>query len=192
MKRTRRQKSPEARRTDIMSAAETLFIEQGVASTRIEDIATAANIGKGTLYLYFRSKEDLLAGLHDSFVDYFMDRIDAHLKDCSPTADHRTRLSAWLKGCLDGFYDKASLHNLVFHTAGSHALNHRHENPAVSKLECILSNQQPPITDAAFIAAIIFNAVHGAVEYAATRNPPLDKETLLIKIEALLTKLLPE
>lgn len=44
-----------------------LFREQGFHSTRIEDLAAKANVGKGTFYLYFKNKEDLVISLFDRF-----------------------------------------------------------------------------------------------------------------------------
>ena len=43
----------------IVSAAARVFADNGYAATRMADVAIAAGIGKGTIYEYFRSKEDL-------------------------------------------------------------------------------------------------------------------------------------
>src|ERR1700712_4608559 len=53
----------EARPDEVLDAALALFIEKGFAATRVEDIATRAGVSKGTVYLYFPSKESLLEGL---------------------------------------------------------------------------------------------------------------------------------
>jgi len=50
-----------------MDAAERLFLEQGVAPTTIEQITDGAGVAKGTFYLYFSSKEDILVALGDRF-----------------------------------------------------------------------------------------------------------------------------
>ena len=42
-----------------MAAALELFVEKGFAGTRLEDVAARAGVSKGTLYLYFDSKEAL-------------------------------------------------------------------------------------------------------------------------------------
>jgi len=49
----------EARPSEILKAALTLFAERGFAATKLEDVAAAAGIGKGTIYLYFPTKEEL-------------------------------------------------------------------------------------------------------------------------------------
>ena len=51
------------RRRRILQAARQVFARGGYAATRMTDIATAAGVGKGTLYEYFRGKEDLFSTL---------------------------------------------------------------------------------------------------------------------------------
>jgi AcrR family transcriptional regulator len=56
MARTRRK---DARPGEIVAAALASFAERGYAATKLEDVAAAAGISKGTIYLYFPTKEDL-------------------------------------------------------------------------------------------------------------------------------------
>jgi AcrR family transcriptional regulator len=58
--KTSRQKAlTELRREEILRAAIRIFGKKGFAATCVEDIADAAKIAKGTLYLYFKSKEEI-------------------------------------------------------------------------------------------------------------------------------------
>jgi AcrR family transcriptional regulator len=57
MPRWRRRR--DARPAEIAEAALELFVEHGFAATRMEEIARRAGVTKGTVYLYFPSKEDL-------------------------------------------------------------------------------------------------------------------------------------
>src|SRR5207249_8540657 len=68
-KRKRVLKSPEDRRQEILDAAVKVFGEKGVSRATVADIAEAAGVAKGTVYLYFGSKEQLLGALRDRFVD---------------------------------------------------------------------------------------------------------------------------
>jgi TetR/AcrR family transcriptional repressor of uid operon len=52
-----------ARREHILDAAEECFARSGFRGTTMQDICKAANVSAGALYLYFRSKEDLIAGI---------------------------------------------------------------------------------------------------------------------------------
>ena len=55
--RTRRK---EARPAELLEAATQLFVEKGYAATRVEEVASLAKVSKGTLFLYYPSKEALL------------------------------------------------------------------------------------------------------------------------------------
>ena len=54
-----RKRRKEARPSELTAAALNLFVEKGFAATRLEDVAQHAGVSKGTLYLYFDSKEAL-------------------------------------------------------------------------------------------------------------------------------------
>jgi len=49
----------QARPGELLAAALDLFVEKGYAATRVEEVARRAGVSKGTLFLYFASKEDL-------------------------------------------------------------------------------------------------------------------------------------
>ncbi|WP_157085149.1 TetR/AcrR family transcriptional regulator [Hydrogenophaga palleronii] len=57
--RQRRARRKEARPGELLDAALRLFVEKGFAATRVEEVAAAAGVSKGTLFLYFPSKEEL-------------------------------------------------------------------------------------------------------------------------------------
>jgi TetR/AcrR family transcriptional regulator len=55
----RKEREKEQRREDILNAAEKVFWEKGLAPATMDEIAEKAGLGKSTLYLYYKSKEDL-------------------------------------------------------------------------------------------------------------------------------------
>ncbi len=57
--RTTRRRRKDARPSELTAAALELFVEQGFAATRLDHVAARAGVSKGTLYLYFDSKEAL-------------------------------------------------------------------------------------------------------------------------------------
>ncbi len=59
----RRIREKEHRQNEILKAAQTLFFEQGFVATSMNQIAKAAELSKGALYLYFRNKEELYISL---------------------------------------------------------------------------------------------------------------------------------
>lgn len=55
----KRQRRKEDRPKELLAAALQLFVEKGFAATRAEEVARMAGVSKGTLFLYFSSKEEL-------------------------------------------------------------------------------------------------------------------------------------
>jgi AcrR family transcriptional regulator len=73
--RWRRRK--EARPDEILAAALESFAERGFAATRLEDVAARAGISKGTLYLYFKSKEELFEAVVRATLLPNLERLEA-------------------------------------------------------------------------------------------------------------------
>ena len=57
--RPKHERRKDARPAELLAAALDLFVEKGFAATRAEEVAKRAGVSKGTLFLYFSSKEEL-------------------------------------------------------------------------------------------------------------------------------------
>ena len=55
----RHERRKDARPGELLAAALDLFVEKGFAATRVEEVAARAGVSKGTLFLYFASKDEL-------------------------------------------------------------------------------------------------------------------------------------
>lgn len=83
----------------IVAAAAKLFSTQPFHQVRLEEVAQAAGVGKGTLYIYFQSKEDLYYSLvYDGFAD-----LVEHLKERlnRPDLDPDEKIKVIIKGLVD-------------------------------------------------------------------------------------------
>ena len=69
---TRRSPKWEVRRQAIIDTSAHLFARQGYHATGITELCTANELGKGALYHYIGSKEELLASIHDQVMDEVM------------------------------------------------------------------------------------------------------------------------
>ncbi len=76
-----------AKRPRLVRAAGDVFAEKGYASTRVADIADRAGIGKGTVYEYFSSKEELLFAVFESINEDITMRMNAVLDEDEPTQE---------------------------------------------------------------------------------------------------------
>jgi AcrR family transcriptional regulator len=74
------------RRNEILDAAERLIAGHVDGLPSMDQLAASAGVAKGTLYLYFPSKEEVLVALHERYLTDFFDRVHAAL-DSQPGFD---------------------------------------------------------------------------------------------------------
>ncbi len=81
-----------AKRPLLVEAAAGVFAEKGYASTRVADIAARAGVGKGTVYEYFASKEELLFAVFESINQDVAARMDAAVAKGGSSGEQLQRL----------------------------------------------------------------------------------------------------
>src|SRR5512141_738272 len=82
---------PETRRR-ILEAAVRTFGRRGFHEARIAEIAAAAKVAEGTVYLYFRNKEDLLGVVFDETMDGVLAEARGIRFSEKPAAERLTKL----------------------------------------------------------------------------------------------------
>lgn len=100
----RRAREKDAKRRSILRAAIRCFAKKGYDAASLDDIARSAEVAKGTVYLYFRSKADLFASL---VLDHGFEPFTKSLEDClGRSRDARSALRAFAgcfrRLCLEG------------------------------------------------------------------------------------------
>ncbi|MDA7720349.1 TetR/AcrR family transcriptional regulator [Alphaproteobacteria bacterium] len=78
MQRARSETAKLAREDSILTAAEILLRQSGYEAMTMQAVATAAGLAKGTLYLYFTSREALVLAVHSRLFDRWIDRFAIH------------------------------------------------------------------------------------------------------------------
>lgn len=68
--------TPDKRRR-ILDAATSVFADTGFHASRVQDIAEQAGVAKGTIYLYFQNKEEILLSIFQRYFDSLLDLIDS-------------------------------------------------------------------------------------------------------------------
>lgn len=86
----RKQREYEARRQDILCAAESLFSKHGFFKTNMAEIASTAQFAMGTVYRFFRSKEDIYISLVEAKVEELASRIERAIADL-PSASEKIK-----------------------------------------------------------------------------------------------------
>ena len=85
-------------RQRILAAASDVFAERGFEKASVREVAARAGISVGGIYLYFRTKEELYAGLMRSQMDEFLGRVERLRSDTPLTA---------LRGLIDLYMEIA-------------------------------------------------------------------------------------
>ncbi|MHC5035614.1 MAG: TetR/AcrR family transcriptional regulator [Planctomycetota bacterium] len=88
----RREREKLQRRQDILDAARAVFWERGYTGTTMPEIAEAAELAPGTLYLYFPSKSALYAELLLEGYDVLLARLEAQVAEEAPPRMHAEAL----------------------------------------------------------------------------------------------------
>jgi AcrR family transcriptional regulator len=104
----RKKREKEGRRQQILAASKQLFAERGFHQTTMEDIANAAELSPGTIYLYFKSKDELFAELSLGVIQYFNDRLEKMTSNESMTIRQK------LSGVKDILQDICTFDSFIF------------------------------------------------------------------------------
>ena len=90
--RARREREKEKRRQSILQAARDVFFENGFHRATVDNVAERAEVSKGTVYLYFESKETILAHLLLEALDELIEELEqAYVTAESLPADEQLR-----------------------------------------------------------------------------------------------------
>jgi AcrR family transcriptional regulator len=116
----RKEREKERRRQQIMVAAKRVFSEKGFNRATMEDIAQEAELSPGTLYLYFKNKEELYASLSLRILQYLLIRVE-HVNDDKDAGPEEK-----LRSLMDAMYDVYEFDPLIiinmFHLQSSETL----------------------------------------------------------------------
>ncbi len=116
----RKEREREMLRQQIMVAAKRVFTQRGFEKSTMEDIAREAELSPGTIYLYFKSKDELYASLCLRVLRFINVKVDHVVGDTS--MDYEAKQKALLDAIQDVYdYDPLILNNM-FHLQSSDTL----------------------------------------------------------------------
>jgi len=116
----RKEREKERRRQQIIVAAKRVFSEKGFNKSTMEDIASEAELSPGTLYLYFKNKEELYASLSLRILQYLHIRVEHVNKETELSPPQK------LEKLIEAMYDVYDFDPLIiinmFHLQSSETL----------------------------------------------------------------------
>jgi AcrR family transcriptional regulator len=113
------QRRKDARPAEILDAALAVFAQKGFAATKLDDIAAKAGITKGTIYLYFDSKQALFEALARQSVGAQIEQVTAQLANFSGTSAELLRFVLSTMGRFAMTSDRVVLPRLVLAEAAN-------------------------------------------------------------------------
>ena len=102
----------ERRRIELLEVATTLFSEQGFASADVQEIADRAGVGKGTVYRYFPSKEELFLSAVDLGMRRLRQSVDSSVSEIT---DPLKRIAEGIRAYLTFFDEHPEVVELLIH-----------------------------------------------------------------------------
>ena len=113
------QRRKDARPAEILDAALAVFAQKGFAATKLDDVAAKAGITKGTIYLYFDSKQALFEALARQSVGAQIEQVTAQLANFPGTSAQLLRFVLSTMGHFAMTSDRVVLPRLVLAEAAN-------------------------------------------------------------------------
>ena len=169
-------KPPDVRRSELLEAATRLFARDGFEAVTVSDITVEAGVAKGTFYLYFDSKEELVGALWQRISLAVAERIgELHLPtNCGEWAGYTDRL---VRLAIETQVEQHDLHELVRqlpHLAHEGPGHTTRQDPVLERLGDILTAGSAAgaysVPDPDLYGAVVYRLLHEAGD-RATADP---------------------
>lgn len=195
-KKQRTRKAPGERRIELIDSAVRVFLAKGIGESTVDDITRDAGVAKGTFYLYFESKEHLIAALRDRFVE------EQYSKGMALAArigkdDWWNLVDLTVESFAESLLDQGPALLFIFQDSLSEETKHVLEECDRRLNELMAYGIRAGIEAGAFrssdpemTARFIHHAVHGAVAEALRYDGTVDGKRIIAAAKELARKLL--
>jgi len=106
----------ETRKNQILDAASIVFVKEGFSNANTDEIAKVANLGKGTIYRYFKNKRDLFLSVADRGLDRLKDIV---IKEIEKAEDPIKKIETAIKTYISFFEENSNLIGILIHEQSS-------------------------------------------------------------------------
>jgi TetR/AcrR family transcriptional repressor of nem operon len=186
-----RRQPPDVRREQILDAAERVLVERGLAAATMAEVAEAAAVAKGTVYLYFESKAELLAGLRARYFERFAALLGDPPGLGRPGPATAVRVERLVTASYDFALANHELHHVLFHEAGFG------EADAFATIRAVLAelieagraSGEVQVDDPELATDFLLHGLHGVLA-AATHRPRLPRRRLIAGVTGLICRAL--
>lgn len=192
----RKNKSSEVRRAELLAAAEHLFERKGLQNTSVADITAAAGVAKGTFYLYFESRDQLLAELKVQMVNEVFEKVE-ELYGRLGREDWWELVDLTIDAIVGHMLDRKDLIAVFAEESESEevrktyaACDKRLNELVAAGIQMGVDAGVYKVEDAYMTAALLHHAIEGTVLEAILYEPDFEKERILVGVKELARKAL--
>ena len=172
----------EGRREQLLNAAERVILRKGLASTTVSDITVEAGVAKGTFYLYFSTKDDVVRALQARMYEFLLQRI-AEAYAGATDGDWWAQVDQVLEAIVDFDVEHGEWHRLILQSTSAPPDMRSHEEQIIAALTAAITKG---VAEGAFVASdpemfavMLFHAGQGASHHAIMEQERPSKERLL-------------
>jgi len=185
-------KDPAERRLELIETSESLFFQKGYEYTAVSDIVKKINVGQGTFYHYFKSKEDILEAVAEKQVAPLVEEVRSIAKsDANPAY----KLNVMLNSFLKAESSEMGLMKLL-HQKGNYLLHQKEEEIVEAKvlplmIEIVVKGTEERYFNTEYPKESIVFLVASALflSHSFSSNSE-DRERMRIALEDITTKVL--
>lgn len=176
----RARKPAEVRRAALLDAATEVLRARGVEAATVEEITTAAGVSKGSFYLHFASKDELLHALRERLGHELAAEVAA-LERPARREDWPDFTRRFIRRAVEVQVQRADLHHLLTAAVHDHSSEAGDDprNPAervlASTIEAGMKAGAYRVDDAEAAVRLIFALVHAAGDWACAAPGDLDR-----------------
>ena len=168
------------KRTMLLEAAESVLVEQGLVGATIDQITARAGVAKGTFYLYFRSKDEVIGALQERLWDGML--------AASVEAAAQLEGDNWWE-VIDAFIDTVVDYDLA-HRDWHRLVSQGWSTPGwdesdrelqiievfVDRIRIGAEEGLFEVDDVELTAALLYRALSGTMHQCCLRDEPIDRE----------------
>jgi TetR/AcrR family transcriptional repressor of nem operon len=181
---------PEVRREEILDAAARVLTVRGLSAATMSDVAAEAGVAKGTVYLYFDSKEQLLSDLGTRYTEELVRR-SGDLLEGDGSGSLLERFDEFLEEMIDFHLTERELHHVLFHGGAVNEAEAMRQLRELMKrfIEKGVESGEFKVTDTGFTTDFLLQGLHGAL-VPVLHEPSPDRNRFLVPARELVRRTL--
>ncbi len=178
------------KRTLLLDAAEAALVEHGLVGATVDHITSSAGVAKGTFYLYFRSKDEVIGALQQRHWDALMQAaVDAAAR-LDADADWWQVVDSFIEAVIDFDLQHRDWHRLVsqgWTSPHGSAVTPQKEQAMIDLFESRIAEAVDrgtfKVEDTQMTATLLYRAIQGTSHQFCQSEGPIDRDRIVAAIK---------